>query len=67
MVSLMKVEVFLILKLTVICQGNAYLLYTFTLKVKTLTNETFAFSHFFFVKFTKVNSRKIFFAVTFDL
>ena len=66
MVSLMKVEVFLILKLTVICQGNAYLLYTFTLKVKTFTNETFAFSHFF-VKFTKVNSRKMFLAVTFDL
>ena len=65
MVSLMKVEVFLILKLTVICQGNAYLLYTFTLKVKTFTNETFAFSHF--VKFTKVNSRKMFLAVTFDL
>ena len=47
MLSLMKVEMFLILKLTVICQGNASLLYTFTLKVKTFTNETFAFSHFF--------------------
>ena len=48
MVSLMKVEVLLILKLTVICQGNAYLLYTFTLKVKTFTNETYAFLFFYF-------------------
>ena len=46
MVSLMKVEMLLILKLTVTCQGNAYFLYTFTLKVKTFTNETFAFLHF---------------------
>ena len=67
MTSLMKVEVLLIMKLTVICEGNAYLLYTFTLKEKTFTNETFAFSLFFYAKFTKVNSRKIFFAVIFDL
>ena len=57
MVSLMKVEVLLIMKFSVICQGDTYLFYTFTSKEKTFTNETFAFSLFF--SFFLPNLRKL--------